>query len=97
MILHIVNRAPQSGQAAAQALAVMAPEDLLILIEEAVFAVLDAQWQGWRIAAERIHALEDDVASRGLADIAGRQQPELLSVDAFVALTAEASQTVSWY
>lgn len=97
MILHIVNQAPQSGQAAAQALAVMAPEDRLILIEEAVFAVLDAQWQGWHIALERIHVLEEDVASRGLTDIAGRQKPDLISVDAAVALTAQADQTVSWY
>ncbi|MDN6297812.1 MAG: DsrH/TusB family sulfur relay protein [Halomonas sp.] len=97
MILHILNQAPQSGQAAAQALAAMAPEDHLILIEEAVFAVLDAQWQGWHVASERIHVLEDDVASRGLVDITGRQQPELLSVEAFVTLTAEVSQTVSWY
>jgi tRNA 2-thiouridine synthesizing protein B len=96
MILHILNRAPDNGQAAAQALSVMAPEDQLVLIEEAVFAVLDAQWQGWHIAQGRIHVLEEDAVSRGLTDIAGKQALTLISIDIFVALTAQAHQTVSW-
>lgn len=96
MILHTLNRAPDNGEAAAQVLAVMAPDDQLVLIEEAVFAVLDTQWQGFRTAPARIHVLKEDALSRGLATIAGKQALSLIDVDAWVTLTAQASKTVSW-
>lgn len=96
MILHILNRAPDNGQAAAQVLAAMAPDDQLVLIEEAVFAVLDTQWQGWHRLPARIHVLKEDTASRGLTAMAGHQALSLIDVHAFVALTAQAHNTVSW-
>lgn len=97
MILHILSRAPHSGQAAAQALAAMAPDDRLILIEDAVFAIMDNQWQGWHVASGRIHVLEEDAVSRGLAFTSRVDKRALTSLDAFVSLTEKAGKVISWY
>ncbi len=97
MILHILNCPPGDGQASAQALAAMAAEDALLLIEDGVYAVLDAGWEGHRLDVGRLYALEDDLAARGLGSRAHERNIETVSMEAFVALTARARQTVSWY
>lgn len=94
MMVHILNRAPADGPAAAQALTAMTPDDRLVLIEDAVLAIRDEHWSGWQDAPGRIHVLEEDADARGVADSAAA---DLIDIDTFVALTAEARQTVSWY
>lgn len=94
MMVHILNRAPADGPAAAQALTAMTPDDRLVLIEDAVLAIRDERWSGWQDAPGRIHVLEEDADARGVADDAAA---DLIDIDTFVALTAEARQTVSWY
>ncbi|GAA3908915.1 hypothetical protein GCM10022228_19390 [Halomonas cibimaris] len=97
MILHVLNCPPSSGQAAAQALSAMAPGDVLLLIEDGVYAVLDAEWEGHRLGPEKLYALEDDVHARGLMSIANAQKVALVGMETFVALTAQTRQTISWY
>lgn len=97
MILHLLNCPPDEGQTSAQALAAMAAEDTLLLIEDGVYAVLDADWEGHRLGAGRLYALEDDLTARGLGSRAHKRNIETVSMEAFVALTARARQTVSWY
>ncbi|WNK18867.1 sulfurtransferase complex subunit TusB [Halomonas piscis] len=97
MILHILNCPPDAGQASAQALAAMAAEDALLLIEDGVYAVLDADWEGLGLGAGRLYALEDDLAARGLGSQAHKRDIDTVSMEGFVSLTARARQVVSWY
>nr|WP_284046999.1 sulfurtransferase complex subunit TusB [Halomonas llamarensis] len=94
-MLHIVNRAPQFGEAASQALRVMGPEDKLVLIEDAVIAVLDQAWQGWTLAAERIFVMEEDLEARGLLALVAPEQR--VNVNTFVKLSACCQQAISWH
>lgn len=95
MLLHIVNRAPQFGEAAFQALRAMGPEDKLVLIEDAVIAVLDQAWQGWALAPERIFVMEEDLEARGILIMAAPEQR--VNVNTFVKLSAECRQAISWH
>ena len=45
-MLHILNKPPHS-EAAAQMLSIVAEGDGILLIEDAVQALLHADWQGW--------------------------------------------------
>ena len=45
-MLHILNKPPHS-EAAAQMLSTVAEGDGILLIEDAVQALLHADWQGW--------------------------------------------------
>ncbi|NYS60809.1 sulfurtransferase complex subunit TusB [Vreelandella salicampi] len=95
MLLHIVNRAPQFGETASQALRAMGPEDQLVLIEDAVVAVLDQAWQGWALAPERIFVMEEDLQARGILALAAPQQR--VDVNTFVKLSAKCQRTISWH
>ncbi|WP_075879366.1 sulfurtransferase complex subunit TusB [Vreelandella massiliensis] len=95
MRLHIVNRAPQFNRASSQALRAMGPDDKLVLIEDAVVAVLEREWQGWTLAPERVFVMEEDLSMRGLLDMVAPHQR--VNVDALVQLTAECEQTISWH
>ncbi|MDR5898299.1 sulfurtransferase complex subunit TusB [Halomonas vilamensis] len=95
MLLHIVNRAPQFSEAASQALRAMGPEDKLVLIEDAVVAVLDQAWQGWSLPPERIFVMEEDLEARGILALA---EPKLrVDINRFVTLSAQCQQTISWH
>lgn len=95
MLLHIVNRAPQFDEAAFQALRAMGPEDKLVLIEDAVVAVLDKAWQGWALAPEQIFIMEEDLQARGILALAAPHQR--VDVNTFVELSVQCQQTISWH
>lgn len=96
MLLHIVNRAPQCSQAASQALKVMGPDDKLVLVEDAVVAVLEQEWQGWTLASGQIFVMEEDLSVRGLREKVAVSQ-KVINVERLVQLTAECVNTVSWH
>ena len=97
-MLHIVNRAPQTGAALADCLRVCEAGSGILLIEDGVVAALANG--GWlpRILerTQKLYVLEADVAARGLA---GRIAAGARSVDyaGFVALCCEYPGTCSWY
>lgn len=95
MRLHIVNRAPQFSQVASQALRAMGSEDKLVLIEDAVVAVLEREWQGWTLIPGRVFVMEEDLNVRGLGDKVAYHQR--VNADALVQLTAECEQAISWH
>jgi tRNA 2-thiouridine synthesizing protein B len=73
----------------------MGPEDKLLLIEDAVIAVLDQAWQGWALAPQQIFVMEEDLETRGiLALVAPKQR---VDVNTFVKLSAQCRQTISWH
>ncbi|MFP4137717.1 MAG: sulfurtransferase complex subunit TusB [Halomonas sp.] len=95
MLLHILNRAPDSV-ACRQALAAMGPEDRLLLIEDGVIGALAAQRDAFPGLAGRLYALREDLESRGM--LARRADDvRVVDVEGFVALTEECERTVSWY
>ncbi|CAM3970553.1 sulfurtransferase complex subunit TusB [Vreelandella rituensis] len=97
MILHILNRAPASGPVASQALMAMKDEDTLLLIEDAVLAIMFPDWEGWQQLEGRIYLLEEDVRARGLENAVNHDACCCINVDAFVDLTERATQSVSWF
>jgi tRNA 2-thiouridine synthesizing protein B len=97
-MLHIVNRAPQAGNALADCLRICDAGAGILLIEDGVVAALaNGSWLP-RIL-ERTHnlyVLEADVAARGLAGkIAANAQ--VVDYAGFVALCCEYPGTYSWY
>lgn len=92
--LHIVNRSPAHGRALEDALAAMQPDDHLILIEDAVYAVLD-QAQTWPNAC--CHVLQEDLGARGLAGKSHGASLACVDIDGFVALTCRCDRTLSWH
>lgn len=93
-MLHIVNKPPEHS-AAYQMLAVVSPGDTVLLIEDAVQAVLYDAWQGWRMEGVEVLALHDDVVARGLSGYASDKS--LADMQMFVRLTEQHPQILTWY
>ncbi|MEM7366237.1 MAG: sulfurtransferase complex subunit TusB [Pseudomonadota bacterium] len=88
MILHTVNK-PPSHAALADCLAVMASDDLMLLIEDGVYCLHEVS------SDTRVHVLTPDLDARGLRD---RLPAELTAVDyaGFVALCARVDKIKTW-
>ncbi len=97
MILHILNRAPTSSTVASQTLIAMREEDSLLLVEDAVQAIMFPDWEGWQLLEGRIYLLEEDILARGLESFVNHDARYCINVDAFVDLTERATQSVSWF
>lgn len=93
-MLHIVNKPPEHS-AAHQMLAVVSPGDTVLLIEDAVQAVLHDAWQGWCMEGVEVLALHDDVVARGLSGYASDKS--LADMQMFVRLTEQHPQILTWY
>ncbi|WP_144982825.1 sulfurtransferase complex subunit TusB [Halomonas sp. C22] len=93
-MLHIVNK-PPGHSAAHQMLAVVSPGDTVLLIEDAVQAVLHDAWQGWRMEGVEMLALNEDVVARGLSGYASDKS--LADMQMFVRLTEQHPQILTWY
>lgn len=92
--LHIVNCSPRQGEVLRDALAAMQPDDHLILIEDAVYALLD---QTYLWPESRCHILQEDVNARGLTDKAQASACACVDIQGFVALACLCKRTVSWH
>ncbi|MGS2743622.1 DsrH/TusB family sulfur relay protein [Halomonas sp. LS-001] len=99
MLLHILNRDP-GHVSAQQVLRTMGPQDHLVLIEEAVTAVVTTQWEGWRIGPDRISVLREDLMLRGLASEEGPHEAlnyRVIDMNGLVDLTVNYPRSVSWH
>ncbi|MCG7598430.1 sulfurtransferase complex subunit TusB [Halomonas sp. McH1-25] len=96
MLLHILNRSQSSSRVPLDTLRAMSGNDRLLLIEDGVYGAVGPLANVFAAIQGRVYALQEDLASRGLED---RRDPaiELVDMDGFVALTEQATQTVSWY
>ena len=88
MILHTINK---HGPALSRALAVVSEKDTVLLLEDGVYALLEAPEKENCLNAlpssVRRFALADDLAARGISD-------KMLS--GFVNLSIEHDKVVSW-
>lgn len=100
--LHIVSTSPHAGTALADCLRVAAPGDLLLLVQDAVYAAVagapgpSALLREAAGAGVRLYALLPDVDARGIAH---RLHAGIGLVDdnGFVELTERCPRTVSWF
>lgn len=91
--LHILNKAP--GEARFEAcLADLTSGDTLLLIENAVIAIVDSGIQWPENVA--IRALLDDLEARGLEDVAASNGWSGIGYPDFVTLTTESEKVVCW-
>ncbi|GHA86962.1 sulfurtransferase complex subunit TusB [Modicisalibacter luteus] len=96
MLLHILNRSPASSRVPLDTLRAMGDNDWLLLIEDGVYGAVGPLADEFTSIQGRVFALKEDLVSRGLEN---RHDAtiELVDMDGFVALTEQATQTVSWY
>ncbi|MCB8889823.1 sulfurtransferase complex subunit TusB [Vreelandella malpeensis] len=95
-MLHILNKAPASDRAD-DMLAVVSETDEVVLIEQAVQACLVPHWPGFERCRGRLYLLEEDLASRGLLEMARRGAFSTIDVEGFVALSERHTRSVTWY
>jgi len=64
-MLHIINKSPFNSPALSQCLRFVAPQDIILFIEDGVYAAIENNGLPDAITA---YALKEDVYARGLAD-----------------------------
>jgi len=94
MILHKVSTSPFADQTLLQCLKRIQPTDTLLLIQDAVYAMVKGDLVDSLFEQGPIYVLNEDVQARGLKIennlFHGISYPE------FVALTLECKQVISW-
>lgn len=87
--LHIMNKCPDHPRAS-RCLAVIAPDDALLLIEDGVLLLSDKQ-----LASHgQVFALQPDVDARGLAPVTDTVR--MAGFADMVALSLSAQRVISW-
>lgn len=97
-MLHTINKSPYSHQHLADCLRVCSAEDVILLIEDGVYAALaDSEWTK-SIAAKvsKIYVLQADVDARGLGKRIATEANSI-SYDGFVQLCIEQPKMLAWY
>lgn len=96
MLLHLLNRSPQSVSVYRELGESFGENDHLLLIEDACYAALPAASELLAMFEGRVSVLQEDLVSRGLA---GRVVPSIAVVDmrGFLALTETHERSVSWF
>ncbi|WNL43813.1 sulfurtransferase complex subunit TusB [Halomonas sp. PAMB 3264] len=95
-MLHILNQRVDAN-CATNMLRVVAKSDEVVLIEKAVQACLKPEWTGFEQCKGRVYLLQEDLASRGLFDVAKRQAVSIVDMAGFLALSERHEQCVTWY
>lgn len=95
MQLHIISKSPYSHQAFNQALALIAAEDYVLLIDDGVYAVQGTSLIQIQQTPAQWLVLGDDLIKRGLP----LQHAVLETIDMprFVQLSLSVNHCVSWY
>lgn len=97
-MLHTINKSPYSNQALADCLRVCSVDDVVLLIEDGVYAALvNSEWIKSLLAkVPAVYALQPDLTARGLND---RIAVEVKTVDyiGFVQLCVDQPKMLAWY
>lgn len=97
-MLHTINKSPYTHQHLADCLRVCSADDVILLIEDGVYAALtDSEWiKSISAKVARIYALQPDADARGLGD---RIATEVNSIDydGFVQLCIDQPNMLAWY
>lgn len=95
MQLHIISRSPYNHQAFSQALATIANDDYVLLIDDAVYALTGSTLHTVKQQQGHWLALQDDLSKRGLP--LQYDGIESINMDRFVQLSLSVKNCVSWY
>lgn len=101
MLLHTVNKSPESHSALRDCLQVIGDSDALLLLEDGVYgiatgSILSEQLPQLRARGISVYVLQEDLACRGLfASLP--EGIEAIGYDTFVTLAAGHTATQSWY
>jgi len=95
-MLHTVNKSPHGHSALAECLRVCAADDVVVLIEDGVYAAIAGNSRLPGPDAPKLYALSADVAARGLAPHLA-EGVALLDYAGFVQLCCEHPVIQSWY
>ncbi len=101
MILHTVNKSPFQQTTLASCLRLIAPGDVLLLIEDGVYGATPGHSQEADVSKLterniRVYALENDILARGLTYHL-LSAVSLATFDEFVSLSVTADKVHSWY
>jgi tRNA 2-thiouridine synthesizing protein B len=94
MILHKVSTSPFADQSLLQSLKRKQPTDKLLLIQDAVYAMMKSDVTEMLLTHRPIYVLSEDVQARGLK--IENDLYQAISYPEFVALTLECNQVISW-
>ncbi|MCX2779333.1 sulfurtransferase complex subunit TusB [Microbulbifer thermotolerans] len=92
MTLHIVSKSPYGCNALTECLATFAEGDVLLLIEDGVYALTDHKWQA--APAGSVYCLRADAEARGIAI---PEKVEGIDDTRWVELCTRHNPIVSWY
>ncbi|UAW96877.1 sulfurtransferase complex subunit TusB [Halopseudomonas nanhaiensis] len=99
-MLHLLRHAPHTDPSFASCLRAIAAGQNLLLLEDAVYALLPATNQsqalGFLPASIRIYAIESDLLGRGLALDAVPARVQLIDYPRFVELCVAHEKVISW-
>ncbi len=94
MTLHIVSQSPEAGPALASCLRVIAANDVVILMNDGIYALASQKATLLPLIAEhRLFALADDLKLRGLKGF----EAQAISYERFVELSCQHNPIQSWY
>lgn len=96
-MLHLVKHSPFASHALAQCLELVAKDDVILLLEDAVIAALDGQplLAALKESQAEVFALADDLDARGVSARLSCSIPAI-SMHDFVTLTEQHHPLVSW-
>jgi tRNA 2-thiouridine synthesizing protein B len=94
MILHKISTSPFADQTLLQCLKRIQPTDKLLLIQDAVYAMVKGDLVDSLFEQGLIYVLNEDVQARGLKIESNLYHG--ISYPEFVALTLECKQVISW-
>ncbi|MFT5840465.1 MAG: tRNA 2-thiouridine synthesizing protein B [Flavobacteriales bacterium] len=94
MILHTVSTSPFTDQNLLRCLKRKQPTDKLLLIQDAVYAIIKADMTDTLLTHGPIYVLSEDLLARGLQ--IDKELYIAISYPEFVALTLECEQVISW-
>jgi tRNA 2-thiouridine synthesizing protein B len=94
MILHKVSTSPFADQSLLQCLKRKQPTDKLLLIQDAVYAMLKVDVTETLLTHAPIYVLSEDMQARGLK--IENDLYQAISYANFVALALECNQVISW-
>lgn len=99
MTLHIINQSPRQSDSLSECLSVCQDNDSVILIEDAVDAILDgalfSPHENEHIKADQYYVLSEHLKQRSIAPPADGQ-PRPIDYAEFVALCARHNPIISW-
>ncbi|MDZ7924820.1 MAG: sulfurtransferase complex subunit TusB [Marinagarivorans sp.] len=94
MTLHIVSQSPEAGPALASCLRVIAGDDVVILLNDGIYALASQKATLLPLIAERrLFALADDLKLRGFKGF----EAQTINYERFVELSCQHNPIQSWY